>query len=368
MLGRIDWNGIFLDKHIRSDLSYTIGNSRELKRNYIFFQVPTGEGTHTWRDDNRDGEQDIGEFYPAINPDERNYIKLFTPSDEYILAYENSMNYNLRMDMPRSWKHEGGIKNVLARVSNTLTLHLQQKVNQENFHEYLFFNGTGRSSEDLISYNNIIRNTFQFNPSEPTYGIDLIYNKLNFKQLISNGFEAREKQMIKLLSRVNIQRDYNVKIYISKSSTINQSDFLEGRNYLIGSREINAILEWQPSNFWRMTSEYTYGLNLDNTPAEMAQFYSRISEGGLGFRFSKAASRSIESNFRYVYIDFSGVENSAVGYELLQGLKPGNNLTWRVNWQQKLLNGLQFNISYEGRKSGDLDIIHIGRMQVMALF
>ena len=59
---------------------------------------------------------------------------------------------------------------------------------------------------------------------------------------------------------------------------------------------------------------------------------------------------------------------SAIGYELLKALQPGKNITWTLSWQQKLFNGLQMNLFYEGRKSGDLDIIHIGRMQVMAMF
>jgi hypothetical protein len=49
-------------------------------------------------------------------------------------------------------------------------------------------------------------------------------------------------------------------------------------------------------------------------------------------------------------------------------LKPGTNLTWSLIWQQKIIDGLQMNLSYEGRKSGTLDTIHVGRMQIMALF
>ena len=57
-----------------------------------------------------------------------------------------------------------------------------------------------------------------------------------------------------------------------------------------------------------------------------------------------------------------------MGYELLNALKPGDNLTWSFNVQQKLMNGLQLNAIYEGRKSGDISVIHTGRMQVTALF
>jgi hypothetical protein len=53
---------------------------------------------------------------------------------------------------------------------------------------------------------------------------------------------------------------------------------------------------------------------------------------------------------------------------MLEALRPGNNYTWVINWQEKLSNGLQLSFSYEGRKSEATPIIHLGRMQVSALF
>jgi hypothetical protein len=54
---------------------------------------------------------------------------------------------------------------------------------------------------------------------------------------------------------------------------------------------------------------------------------------------------------------------------MLQALTPGNNLTWTFNWLQKIGEGLQMNMVYEGRNSEGLDrLVHIGRMQVTALF
>ena len=72
--------------------------------------------------------------------------------------------------------------------------------------------------------------------------------------------------------------------------------------------------------------------------------------------------------FGYIKIEFDGKENSALGYELLNALKPGNNMKWTFVIQQKLMDGLQLNAIYEGRKSGDIPVIHTGRVQVTALF
>jgi hypothetical protein len=57
-----------------------------------------------------------------------------------------------------------------------------------------------------------------------------------------------------------------------------------------------------------------------------------------------------------------------LGYELLEALRAGNNFTWNFNYRQKLSNGLQISLSYDGRKSINQRVIHLGRMQVTALF
>ncbi len=369
LLGRLDWFTHILKKHIRSELTYAIGNSRELKREYIFYPVPTGQGTHTWRDDDGDEIQDLNEFYPAINPDERNYIKLFTPTDEYVLAYENNLNYRFSGEMPREWKNQSGIKKILGRFSNVLTLNYKQKINQSDIWDNIFFKGLQLGDEQLISYRENLRNVVYFNRAGHQYGAELIFNQSNRKQLISNGFEARDRSKLELNSRVNIERDYTLNLSLGREEITSRSDFLEGRNYGILEKKVVTGLIWQPSRFWRLTTSYSHSIKFQPEDAEQDNDYgSAINRAGFGFRYSKARANNFDITLRYHHIKFSGLENSALGYELLEGLKPGNNLSWSLNWQKKLFAGLQMNISYEGRKSGDLNAIHVGRMQMTAFF
>src|SRR5690606_11364910 len=57
IMGRLDYSSSLFNNNIRNELNYSIGNGRELRREFVFLPVPTGEGTHTWRDDNRDEVQ-----------------------------------------------------------------------------------------------------------------------------------------------------------------------------------------------------------------------------------------------------------------------------------------------------------------------
>ncbi|HEY4649962.1 MAG TPA: hypothetical protein VIG72_01045, partial [Pontibacter sp.] len=67
-------------------------------------------------------------------------------------------------------------------------------------------------------------------------------------------------------------------------------------------------------------------------------------------------------------IGFTGEENSFVGYEILNALRPGNNLTWSLNLQQRLSNGLNITLNYDGRKANGINAVHTGRTQVSVLF
>jgi len=49
-------------------------------------------------------------------------------------------------------------------------------------------------------------------------------------------------------------------------------------------------------------------------------------------------------------------------------LSVGNNQLWGVNFQQRIGQNLQINISYDGRKSGIAPILHTGKMEARYLF
>jgi hypothetical protein len=67
-------------------------------------------------------------------------------------------------------------------------------------------------------------------------------------------------------------------------------------------------------------------------------------------------------------MNYSGSPSSAVAWDMLEALKPGENYTWRVNWQRALANNLQLTLGYEGRKSPNSKTIHTGSAQVRAMF
>lgn len=367
ILGRLNWSGSFLDNHIRNDLTYATSSSRELRREFVYIPVVTGEGTHTWRDLNEDGIQDITEFFEAINFDERNFIKLFVPTNTFIAAFSNLFNMNLNLTMPRSWKTESGMRNFLSKFSNNTTININKKNTDDSFNSRFNPFELDTENDNLIFVKDGFRNTLFFNRSNPQFGFNLGYFSSHSKQLISSGIESRNNKEYKLNSRINIQKSYTFAFDVTTSKKENLSDFLDNRNYNIASKAFKPQFIWQPKNTLRFTSAFEYKRK-ENLFNETQDEFSELKTIKLNVRWNKAVQNSIDASFRYINIGFEGTENTPAGYELLEALKPGNNYTWRLDYRQKLSNGLQMNFSYEGRKSNDQRVIQIGRMQVTALF
>ena len=67
-------------------------------------------------------------------------------------------------------------------------------------------------------------------------------------------------------------------------------------------------------------------------------------------------------------IGYNGDANTSIAFEMLEGLKEGQNLTWGLSIQRNLGSGLQLSLNYDGRKPAGTKMIHTGGAQVRAYF
>jgi len=368
VLSKIDYLGTLWKGNIRNELSYALGNGREFRREFVFLPVPTGEGTHAWRDDNGDGIQQLNEFYIAINPDEKNFIKVFVPTTDFVQAFNTIFNYRLNAKFPDDWRKEKGMRKFLQKFSNTTSLSIEKKITSDEFWDRVNPFVGGFAEEDLLSVRQVIRTSFFFNRASAKYGFDLSLFDSQNKQLLAGGFDDLTQKDWRLNTRYNFNPQVNLRLILQTGNRIANSDFLDNRNFNIEQYGWGPELAWQPSSLFRstVTYQYTDKLNLANQEIEER---AALHQMGLDLRYAQAIKTTINANFKYIFIDYNGQPNTPTGYEMLQALTPGSNLTWSLNWLQKIGEGLQMNMVYEGRNSEGLGrLVHIGRMQVTALF
>ncbi|GAB4331038.1 MAG: hypothetical protein OHK0038_05620 [Flammeovirgaceae bacterium] len=371
---RTDWNETFLNQAVRSELVYNISSGRELKREFIFVKVENGIGTHTWRDDNNNNVQELGEFYPAINPDERDYVKYFVPTDAYVPAFANQLNYRLNIQSPKEWTKKKGLKKIFSRFQLISAFVWDRKIKEANLLERIFpfgkdFSATNANEEKLLVIRMQSRHILFFNKQNTRFGADFQWNQTENKQLLSNGFEQRRQVEQSINIRWNIIQIFNLRLQSSQKQLFNRADFVNDRNYELSSIDIFPEITYQPSQQWRIMLKagikQKNGLNQDiDNDKQKATFREAKLEG----RWAKMSERSFNVEIRYASIEYLGRANSPLGYEMLEALSIGNNFTWSVQLTQKVLKGLQLNVSYNGRKSDNQKITHIGRMQLTALF
>ena len=89
---------------------------------------------------------------------------------------------------------------------------------------------------------------------------------------------------------------------------------------------------------------------------------------GLQANYIGAKNMVINGEFSYFQNQFTGMANTPVAFQMLEGLQPGQNLVWRLLVQKNLTDYLDLNINYQGRKSETSQAIHTGSVQLRAFF
>lgn len=365
--GRINWSQSFLNRLVRHQFSFSTGNSRELRREFVYLPVATGEGTHTWRDLNEDGIQDLNEFFEAINPDERNYVKIFTPTDDYITSFQTFYIHTIDARMPFLWSNQGGVKELLSKVSVNVNFNVNFKTTSSSYTDRLNPFGVELRDASLLATQDSKRYTLFFNRNGRGFGADITKQTSDNKQLLVQGFETREKQEWISNFKVDITPEYTFRLTSTFGDQLNQSDFLDSRNFKIVSTIYRPQLIWQPTTHLRLIGSYERKLKRNNfldTSDEETNLQSYTGE----LTWNKTTRGSLRAAFSWLTIDFTGDPSTYLGYLLLDALQPGTNQTWQINWQQRLSKGMQLSILYNGRKSEDRAAIHTGNVQVTAFF
>jgi hypothetical protein len=87
-------------------------------------------------------------------------------------------------------------------------------------------------------------------------------------------------------------------------------------------------------------------------------------------KYNVLQNSSITGRFTFNNIDFrsQSAATTTVSYIMLDGLLPGKNFIWSLTFTKKLLNNLELNFQYDGRKPGDSRTVHVGRAAITAIF
>jgi hypothetical protein len=366
MLGRVDYDVKLWKGALSWNSFYEIGSGLELKREFLYIKVNDGQGVYSWIDYNDDGVKDLNEFEIAQFVDQASYIRVFVPSNTYVNTYSNEFNQSIIWRPERVWNTKKGILKQLARFSNQAKIRIQRKTNVFNDINALNPFLSNISDTNIISTNTTLKNTIFFNRISPIFGADFTIQEQRTKSLLASGFDSRENNYKEIQTRWNIKKQFTLECSFQQGTKVVEADYTSGRNYSINYGWVEPKFSFQPSTSFRISLEGKYTLKKNDPIYGGDQALNK--QLGIKLKYNQAEKGSFQSSFNTVQIDYTGVQNSSLGFEMLEGLKPGLNFTWNLGYQRSISKSLQMSFQYNGRKSEGSKFIHAGGMEIRAFF
>lgn len=366
LVGRVEYN-LRAWKGLATLTSfYETGSGLEVKKEYTYIEVPAGQGNFTWTDYNGDGVKQLNEFENAMYIDQANYIRVFTPTNQYVKVYTNQFSQSLNLRPSIKWANKKGFAGFVARFSDQAVYRVERKTMSRDAQHALIPQLDDAGDTALVSLNATVRNTIAFNQLSSKFGIEYTIQEVRNKNLLTNGIESRGNKFNELRVRWNMTKALSLVTEYRDGLKSNSSEFFSARNYRLRYFEAEPKFSIQPGTTFRLSFSYRYSDKRNS--ADLGNEKGIVQKFGTELKLSKLSKGNFQAEFNYIRIDYTGTVSSAVGYEMLEGLKPGENYTWRLSWQRSLAMNLQLTLGYEGRQTPNAKMIHTGTAQVRAVF
>jgi hypothetical protein len=375
ILGRAEYNINEWKGLLTGNVLYELGAGQEQKRDYAYVEVPAGTGQYAWIDYNNDHVQQLNEFELAAFPDQAKFIRVFTPTNEFVKANYNTFNYSFTLN-PRATMNSSRLKSFPKLISKT-NLQSSLQISKKSIANGDFeFNPFKYALNDtaLITLNTVLLNTFSFNRFSGFWGFDISNLQSGGKALLTYGYESRKLNDWIVKVRFNLSRSVTIDINTKKEINALSADNPQfaNHNYKIQDWLSEPRITFIRGTKFRFVTGYSYEFKKNDTAFNGGQ---KALSHALNFetKYNVLRSAAIAAKFTYNTIDFTNKgtvngANSTVGYIMLNGLLPGKNYLWNLSFTKTLLNNIELRFEYEGRKPGDARTVHRGTASLNALF
>ena len=349
---------------LSSSLFYEIGSGLEPKREYSYIKVAQGQGIYSWSDYNNNAVAELNEFEIAKFRDQANYIRIYIPGTDYTKIFSNEFSQVINLSPRALLKKKNVINKFVSKFSNRFAFRIKQKNTLNDFVENL--NPFERNINDtsVINFNSTLRNTFTFSSNNAKFRVDYIYQNNNNKIYLMNGCDIRSRSLNSLGFRWNITNSIILINDIEQLEKRYESEFFSSKNYNINSLGNKLTVEFQPGLNYDINFKFKYSQKDNMLATEKSKEYNI----GTVFKLNSPKNGSLFLKANIIKINYNDISNTAIAYEMLEGLKPGKNSTWEMLFQRKITNVFDVSIIYSGRAPANSSVIHTGSVQLRASF
>ncbi|ARN78668.1 hypothetical protein BST97_12075 [Nonlabens spongiae] len=358
---RILYRRKFFEGKILSNTTYETNSASIARQDFTYVSVNPGQGTFTWIDYNNDGVQELNEFEVAQFQDQASFVRVLLPNQIFLPTHQNKFSQTLTLQ-PASWSQEEGLKKILSQFYNQIGYTIDRMVLREGD---AFNLNPFRRADDQQGLNLSFRNSLFFNRGKQRYTTNYTYLSTETENLQSIGSIASELESHQLSFLHKIAEQWLITFNAQIGFNSSSSENFPNRNFKIDENLIKPQISYlfNDSNRIDLFFEYQDKKNEVNDLATLSQ-----SNLGVTWSFNESQKYAINGELRYVNNVFEGVAFSPAGFQMLEGLQPGSNLTWNLLFQKKLTSYLDLNLNYNGRGTESSRTVHNGSVQLKAYF
>ncbi|MBC7605980.1 MAG: hypothetical protein H7199_03365 [Burkholderiales bacterium] len=368
---RILYNDRFFDQLIQTTTAYETTSGTIAQQEFTYLQVDPGQGLYTWNDYNGNGIKELQEFEVAPFADQGLYIKVFLPNQIFIKTHQNKFSESVTLN-PNVWQNTIGFKKLLSYFYNQTSYLIERKIKRDGSNFDL--NPFNTSEENLLGLNTSIRNSLFYNRGKQNHSVTYTYLNSRAENLLSIGSQQNTNRSHQLqyahLYRKNWLFALSGKTVLSQSSLKNKiatptAGNFAPRNYTIGIYQLAPKISYLFSQNASLDVFYEFQ-NKANTIGDRETL--KQTRVGTSFNYATQKKLTMNGEFSLYENKFNGNALSPVAFQMLEGLQPGQNMTWRLLIQKNLTQYLDVNLNYQGRKSETSKTIHTGSVQLRAYF
>jgi len=359
---RLLYNDRYWDQLIQVSTAYETSSGRIAQQEFTYLQVDAGQGVYRWNDYNGNGIQELQEFEVAPFPDQAIYVRVYLPNQVYRGTHQNKFSQSLTLN-PNQWQNKTGIRKLLSYFYNQSSYLIDRKIQRKanNFD----LNPFSTSENDLLGLNSSFRNSLFYNRGKQKHSITYTYLSNRTKNLLTVGSQDAEILSHQLQYAHLIQKTWLLSFAGQEGKSSSVAKEYVGKDYTVNNYQLGPKVSYIFSRnaSWDVFYEYQNGKNKIGDMETLHQ-----QRFGTSFTYASQKQFTASGEFSVYKNDFTGNQNSAAAYQMLKGLQPGQNLTWRLLLQKNLTQFLDINVNYQGRKSETSSTIHTGNIQLRAYF
>jgi hypothetical protein len=359
---RLLYNDQYFSQLMQVTTAYETTSGTIAQQEFTYLEVEPGQGVYTWIDYNLNGIQELQEFEIAPFPDQAKYVRVFLPNQIFVKTHQNKFSQSLTLN-PAQWLNAKGFKKALSHFYNQTSFLIERKIkrNGDNFD----LNPFSTSDENMLGLNTSFRNSLFFNRGKQKHSVTYTFINNRLKNLLSVGSQesknsTHQLQYIHLLKKTWL---FSLATETSQSDLISEN--YSSKNYEVDAYQVNPKISYlfNKNASWDIFYEYQNKLNQIGNSEKLVQ-------NRFGTSFSYASEKKFTANgeFSLYQNNFVGDALSPVAFQMLEGLQPGKNMTWRLLLQKNLTQFLDINVNYQGRKTETSQTIHTGNVQLRAYF